>query len=356
MNKTIGIAGAGLMGRLLGWRLKELGYQVTVFDRDISGHSSAAFAAAGMLSPFAESVVSQELIYQLGMDSLALWPQWTTEIASNFTINQHGSIIGCHHYDENELKHFIQRLVADVDRHAIIPLDRQAIAALEPELHFSKGFHLTQEGLIDTRLFISTLTDYFIKTNTPLIEQNVLSVMPRRIQTEHHSYLFDAVFDCRGRGGEQHFDDLRSVRGEVIRVYAPDVTLQHTIRLTHPRYPIYIAPMANHHYVIGATEIEVDDTSPISVRSCLELLNAAYSVHRGFAEARIIDTCTAQRPTLYDNLPRILHQDGFIAVNGLYRHGFLIAPALVNTCVNLITSQPIDPTYPNLIKECHYAD
>ncbi|WP_251365519.1 hypothetical protein [Coxiella-like endosymbiont of Rhipicephalus sanguineus] len=51
--------------------------------------------------------------------------------------------------------------------------------------------------------------------------------------------------------------------------------------------------------------------------------------HRGFAEARIVETVTALRPALFDNLPRINWQHGLIAINGLYRHSFLLALGLI---------------------------
>ena len=56
----IGIAGAGVLGRLLAWQLAHAGHQVTVFDPaagpvpDYSQPRAAGFTAAGMLSPLAE--------------------------------------------------------------------------------------------------------------------------------------------------------------------------------------------------------------------------------------------------------------------------------------------------------------
>jgi glycine oxidase len=47
------------------------------------------------------------------------------------------------------------------------------------------------------------------------------------------------------------------------------------------------------------------------------------------AEARVIHSETNLRPALADNLPRIEHQPGITRINGLFRHGWLIAPALV---------------------------
>jgi glycine oxidase len=120
-------------------------------------------------------------------------------------------------------------------------------------------------------------------------------------------------------------------------VHAPEVTLLRPVRLVHPRYPLYIAPKQDHIFVIGATEIESEDMSPASVRSALELLSAAYSVHSGFAEARLLEISTQCRPTLLDNLPAVrFTAPRTIQINGLYRHGFLIAPAMLDVVMELI--------------------
>jgi glycine oxidase len=91
--------------------------------------------------------------------------------------------------------------------------------------------------------------------------------------------------------------------------------------------------------VIGATEIESDDMSPASVRSTLELLSAAYAVHSGFAEARILEIATQCRPTLPDNLPAVRQpRPGVMQINGLYRHGFMIAPAILDVAMELLAA------------------
>ncbi len=150
------------------------------------------------------------------------------------------------------------------------------------------------------------------------------------------SSKFDLVFDCRGMGAISNYPDLRGIRGEIIRVHAPDVNLCRPVRLFHPRHNIYVVPYADNHYAIGATEIESLDYSPVSVRSCLELLSQAYTIHRGFAEARIVSMDSSCRPTLKDNLPQIKQKEKVIAINGLYRHGFLLAPTLAEEVVSYI--------------------
>ncbi len=160
---------------------------------------------------------------------------------------------------------------------------------------------------------------------------------PARVRGLRPAGRADWLFDCRGLGARAQWPALRGVRGEVLRVHAPEVTLSRPTRLLHPRYPLYIAPKPDHVFVIGATEIESDDLSPASVRSTLELLSAAYTVHPGFAEARILEIATQCRPTLPDNLPALRWlAPRQLQINGLYRHGFLIAPALLDVALQLM--------------------
>jgi glycine oxidase len=76
------------------------------------------------------------------------------------------------------------------------------------------------------------------------------------------------------------------------------------------------------------------------VRSTLELLSAAYTVDSGFAEARILHLIAQCRPALPDNLPSVRSLgERVLQVNGLYRHGYLIAPALLDVVMELLSSQ-----------------
>ena len=119
------------------------------------------------------------------------------------------------------------------------------------------------------------------------------------------------------------------VRGEIIWLHAPGVVLQRPVRLLHPRHRVYLVPREGGHIVVGASEIESEDRSPVSLRSMVELLAAAHSIIPELAEARIVHFETNLRPALPNNLPRIAQSPGLVRINGLFRHGWLIAPALV---------------------------
>ena len=141
--------------------------------------------------------------------------------------------------------------------------------------------------------------------------------------------------------------ELRGVKGEMILIETDEVELARPVRLIHPRWPLYVIPREDNLFMLGATSIEAEDTG-VSVRSALELLGAAYAVHPAFAEARIVEFGSGLRPAFPDNLPRIAIDERRIAVNGLYRHGFLIAPALAELTLAYVERGQID----NEVMQC----
>jgi glycine oxidase len=337
-QQRIAILGAGLLGRSVALAMARAGLSVTVFEKDSSeGTSSAAYVAASMLAPLAESVGTEPSIVKMGYYSLDKWRSLVSSLKMPVFFQQDGSVIVWHQQDSTSSEHFARQLQFVCSKIPELPkpefCDSQKLSTLEPQLskHFHAGMYLPNEGQLDNRDILHALLDagYASGVNYQFKHACNLEDFP--------CATFDRVIDCRGLGSKNHIKDLRGVRGEVIRVYAPEVLLNHPIRLIHPKYPIYIAPKRDHLFVIGATEVESEDISPISVRSTLELLSAAYSVHSGFAEARIIEANAQCRPTLKNNLPRIQHLDkNILQVNGLYRHGFLITPAIVDAVLEIV--------------------
>src|SRR2546430_14762203 len=88
--------------------------------------------------------------------------------------------------------------------------------------------------------------------------------------------------------------------------------------------------------MVGATMIESDQGTRISARSMLELLSAAYALHPAFGEAEIVEIGTGVRAAVADNLPRLRRHGETLYVNGLYRHGLLIAPALAPRAAEVV--------------------
>ncbi len=323
----IAIVGVGLVGRILALNLLNRGHTLTLFDKDDAyGEEAAGMAAAGMLALFAELESAESVIFEKGKRSIILWQTLLNQIGIPDAYQQIGSLITAHPQDYSELDHFIDTLKFKVkEAEEIELLDSVGIKALEPDLaQHNKAFYIPHEGQVDAQRFMQASSDYLLAHPQVTWHQN------RNIENvETLRAAYDWVYDSRGLGAQEDIADLRGVRGEVFWLDAPEVEITRPTRMLHPRYKIYIVPRPNHRYIIGATEIESEDMSPMSVRSSLELLSAVYSVHSGFAEARVVKSVTNCRPTLKDNLPRISHHDNLTRINGLYRHGYLLAPAVV---------------------------
>ena len=339
----IAIVGAGIAGRLLALALLQQKYQVSLFDEcAIDDKRGCSFAAAGMLSPAAEIEQGNFAIYQLGIQSLTRWPSILASLSTTIPWQQQGSLVVAHPQNQTELQHFHHLLTTRLGEHCQAQwIDQTALTALEPDLSINgtQALFLPEEAMLSSEMIMDTLATQLQQQGIQWhAEQRVDQLSAYTIHSMGKQQRFDWIADCRGLGAQDHWSDLRAVRGELIHLHAPEVQLTRPIRLLHPRYRIYIVPRAKQQYLIGATEIESDDRSPISVRSCLELLSAAYSVHRGFAEARIIKTVTQCRPAFADNDPRVEMQPGLVRINGLYRHGFLLAPALVDQALAYIKS------------------
>jgi glycine oxidase len=129
---------------------------------------------------------------------------------------------------------------------------------------------------------------------------------------------------------------VRGVRCEIFWEHAPGERLNRPIRLMHPRHRVYLVPRPGDIVVIGASELESEDRSPVSLRTTVELFAAAHSVLPALAEARMVHNETNLRPALADNLPRIEYETGLTRINGLFRHGWLIAPAIVEEALTTL--------------------
>ena len=331
------VLGAGLMGRLLAWRLARAGHRVDIHEAgQADAHGAAARVAAAMLAPLAESAITELSVVRMGQHALQAWPDVLRALPCPVFFQQDGTLILWHRQDAAEAHRFHQQLQrtqqALPDLPAAQPLDAAQLNTLQTDLghRFAHGLFLPGEGQLDNRQLLSALLEGLQQLGVSIhfnSAQDIALYRPGEAEQP------DWVFDCRGLGAKPNWSSLRGVRGEVIRLHAPHVNLTRPTRLIHPRYPIYIAPKQDHVFVIGATEIETDDLSAASVRSTLELLSAAYIVHSGFAEARILEIATQARPTLPDNLPAVTSPRArLLQINGLYRHGFLIAPAVAD-CV-----------------------
>lgn len=348
---TVGIAGAGLLGRLIAWQLGRCGYEVDVFDAALGpepahdGNGAAAFSSAGMLGPSAELDRVEPAVAALGWRSIALWEDIAaalpaddalTGVFARGCVTRRGSLLLAHRGDQGAARRLLSRPHAASDYPAAKLLDAKMLAALEPALQWAgAAWQLDGEAQIHPAvtmrlLFSSAESSVRWHWNAPIAA--VSSGCLVEALARHRR--FDLAIDARGLGagtetGSNGVPNLRGVRGETALLRAVEHGLTRPVRLLHPRHSVYLVPHGVDRLMVGATEIEAEDRSEVSVRSALELLGAAYSVMPVLAEARIERLDRNLRPALPDNAPCTVVEAGLIRINGLFRHGWLLAPALV---------------------------
>jgi len=323
----IGIAGAGLAGRLFAWALSRAGHAVEVFDPApgpaplFDGQGAAAFSAAGMLSPRAEAERGGAAIASLGWASLALWPQIVAQLRQPVRLQVEDSLLLAHGADIGTAR----RVLARMD--GAETLSDAQLAALEPALQPGlRGWRLPGEGLIHPVEAMMALHD------GATARWHWGQVVPQVEAGRLGDRRFDWAIDTRGLGARSAsppLHALRGVRGEIISLALDRHGLRRPLRLLHPRHRVYLLPRDEATLIVGASEIESEDRSPVSLQSAVELMAAAHSLMPALAEARITRLDVNLRPALSDHHPHAHAEPGLLRLNGLFRHGWLLAPALV---------------------------
>jgi len=327
-ESPVSIIGAGIAGAWQALLFAQAGHAVILHERsDAAMTDATSHWAGGMLAPWCEAEIAEPVISRLGLRSLDLWRAELPDTPFN------GSLVVAHARERSDFERFA-RMTSEHRR-----LDAKSLAEIEPSLEgrFRDALFFPGEGHVEPRRVLPKLHARIVAAGGSIRFNSEVDI----------DDLGGIVIDCRGLAARDAHPELRGVKGEMILIETAEVQLARPVRLIHPRWPLYVIPRENHLFMLGATSIETEDTG-VSVRSALELLSAAYTVHPAFGEARILEFGSGLRPAFPDNLPRITIRDGRIAVNGLYRHGFLLAPTLAELTLGYVECGQID----NEVMQC----
>ena len=312
------VKGAGVAGLTVAHELRVRGAEVTIFDPRLNFDHAASWLAGGMLAPWCERESADEAVLTLGRDAA---DRWDAILPGNVVRN--GTLVVAPTRDHGELKRFASRTAG------YRWVEESDIATLEPALagRFRQGLFFPEEAHLDPRRALHSLKEGLLAKGVAFTCDDV------------NEDEFSEIVDCTGAARIGHTPDLRGVRGEMLYLRTEEIALARPIRLLHPRFPVYIVPRGNGLFMLGATMIETEFDGPISARSLMELLNAAYALHPAFADAAVIETGAGIRPAFPDNLPRVTREGKVVVINGFYRHGFLLAPAMAAEAADLVLSE-----------------
>jgi len=305
----ISIIGAGIMGLSTAFEFASAGVEVDLIERHQGPGLGCSFLAGGMIAPWCEVESAEPLVCNMGQEALHFW---TSDVP---VATRQGSLVLAAARDRPELNRF-SRLTSHYKR-----LDGAELALLETDLQgrFSEALFFPEEAHLDPREATRALAERLAAMPNVKLHFGVDVSDPADVPA-------DWIVDCRGLAGRGALPDLRGVKGEMLVLRTQEITLARPIRFLHPRFPVYIVPRGDGRFMIGATSIENEEEGRITARSMVELLGAAMTVHPAFGEAEIIETGAGLRPAFPNNLPRFRIEGRIVRANGLYRHGFLLAP------------------------------
>lgn len=308
----IAVIGAGVAGLCAATALAEGGFAVELIAPE-SAPPPASRLAGGMLAPFCEGEIAPETIVERGQAALPWWQAHTRSYVAR------GTLVVATARDRSELDRFARCTRGHAWVH---PGD------LEPDLaeRFDRGLFYASEAHLTPVQALAELREG--------LQQHGVAV--RSVPSAG-----SRIVDCRGIAAADRLPDLRAVRGEMLELQTDEVTLSRPVRLLHPHFPCYIVPRGGGRFMLGATMVESDRRGPITGRAAMELLSAAYAVHPAFAEAEIVATGAGLRPSFADNMPSIRHEGERWHVNGMNRHGFLMAPVLALDLVRLMQNEEV---------------
>lgn len=302
------VLGSGVAGLCVATLLAERGEAVEIITQPDC--RAASHWAGGMLAPWCEAESAPPEVIEWGQHAAGWWAKRVDGVL------QQGTLVVAPPRDSRELTRF-----------ASMTQQHQWVAPgdVEPALEnrFARGLFFAREAHLDPRRALQQLQDRLKEAGVPF----------------HSGQPGGKIIDCRGIHAADQQPALRAVRGEMVILHTPDICLSRPVRLLHPRFPCYLVPRANGHFMLGATMVESHDSSPISAKAMMELLSAAYSLHPALAEARIVESGTGLRPAYRQNLPEVRYENGRFSLNGLYRHGFLLAPIMAENLMRRLTQE-----------------
>lgn len=317
MTQTITILGAGVMGLSIATELASRGVECRIIDPNGGpGPHGCSWWAGGMLAPYCEAESADPTVVRLGHDAARWWQD------HGATLHHGGTLVLAQSRDHADLDRFSR--LTQHHQH----IDAARIAELEPELgnRYRRGLFYDSESHLTPRDALAAL-------------RAGLAAKGIRIDAEGPASS-GLTIDATGLAARGALPDLRGVRGEMLMIRCPEIRLTRTIRVLHPRIPLYIVPRGDGIYMLGATMLESSAKTGVTARAAIEMLSAAYALHPAFAEAEIIELGADARPAFPDNLPRLRRRGQVLYANGLYRHGYLLAPAVARMAADhILTGQ-----------------
>lgn len=363
MSGRLAVAGAGAIGLAAARAAAQAGWTVTVYDP--APGSGASRVAGGMLAPVTEAWPGEEDLLELGLDSVARWPEYARRLSADAGtdagLHPEGTVVvatGSGDRDElTALAGHLEALGRPVHRMTGREL-RRIEPAIGPDVR--GGLSAPEDPSVDNRALLAALRAAGERAGVAVVERAVTAVAEDdgRVTGVHLAgeddrfAPADAVLvaaGARSSGLHPSLDGLvRPVKGEILRLTRRRGALpppSRTVRALVDGRPVYAVPRnaPGHDLVVGATTAENGFDTEVTVGGVRDLLRDVERVLPGIAEYALTETAAGLRPASRDNLPLIgrLGPDGLLVATGHGRNGMLLVPVTAAAVAALLTGDDV---------------
>lgn len=333
------IAGGGIAGLAIAWRLSCQGVTVEVVERGICGRG-ASWAAAGMLAPGGELAGETDELAKLAHESRTLWPQFASEIeraaGRDVGFRETGSLL----LAETERQAESLRARANGSGQWLSRDDlRRREPLLSPDL--TGGIHFPADAQVDNRAICEALYAVLCgrgvtihencETRSILIaEGEAKALMTERGPMEADSFVLacGAWMDLIS-APDFELPPVRPVKGQMMAYVPPAGVALPTALLWSD--DVYLVPRSG-RLLVGATVEDAGFDASVDVQACAKLRAAATRVIPSLREWRLAEVWAGLRPHTPDDAPVLgaTSVSRLYVAGGQFRNGILFAPAVAD--------------------------
>ncbi|MCU1492188.1 MAG: glycine oxidase [Acidimicrobiaceae bacterium] len=350
------IAGAGVIGSTVAWRLAETGRRVCLVD-PLPGRG-ASYAAAGMLAPVAEAAYGEEVLLGLNLRAAASWSAFAGELEAcagqQIGFEQSGTLLVA--YDPGDRKvlaevHGYQNDLGLSARWCTPSECRRLEPALAPGVH--AGVLAEGDARVDNRRLMAALGAACMNAGVTVVTATVDEVLiesgrARGLLASGRELLAPTVLLAAGHATGALsglptglLPPVRPVKGQILRMRSRDrePLLTRTVHAIVEGSNVYLVPRSGGRLVVGATVEERGEDVTVTAAGVHEVLHDALAVVPAIDELELVEALARLRPGSPDNAPIVgpTAVEGLLIATGHYRNGILLAPVTAEALLALLT-------------------
>jgi glycine oxidase len=339
------VAGGGIIGAAIAWRLATEGAAVTLVDP--APGQGATHAAAGMLAPVTELHYGEERLLRLNLASARRYPQFVADLEASTGIDvgytRSGTLVAA--WDAADLAALRDLAVL----HASLGLTSELLSArelraLEPAVTpgLPGGLYAADDHAVNPRSLHAALLAVAVSKGATVQREQVASIGDGDVTLADGDVVSAATVVVAagarsGHIGGVSITGLRPVKGQTLRLRSARPVLDHVLRGSVRGTPVYLVPRADGELVVGATSEEAGYDERPRAGAVYDLMRDAQLLLPAILEMELVEVSTGLRPATPDNTPVIaMVEPRLVVATGHYRNGVLLAPITADAVAELV--------------------